>query len=123
MGENLTGLYAAAACMAALCLSGTAGAQAPSPFRDTGARGAIGAPGVVIRYEEKASSGVVYHEEAGGMTSTIPLPVKAAGKAPAVAETTQPRTPATQPRTPAAAPSKVAERRAIPPDAGVAVKQ
>jgi hypothetical protein len=115
MGENLTGLYAAAACMAALCLSGTAGAQAPSPLRDTGSRGAIGAPCVVIRYEEKASSGVVYHEEAGGMTSTSPLPVKATRGAAAAAPAA--------PATPVAAPGKVAERRAVPPDAGVAVKR
>jgi hypothetical protein len=117
MGDNLTGLYAAAACMAAFCLSGTAGAQAPPPLRDTGARGAIGAPGVVVRFEESASKGVVYHEETGSMVSTIPPPVKAAAKAPAVAEKAAP------PKTPAATPTKVAERRAVPPDAGAAVKQ
>ena len=138
MGEkNLTGFYAAAACLAALCLAGAAAAQAPSPIRDTGvrgalgdtgARGAIGAPGVVIRYEESASAGVVYHEEAGSMVSTIPPPVRAtpprrapaaaepARKQPAVAEA-----PPTAP-TPAAAPSKVAERRVLAPD-GVAAKR
>ena len=121
MGENLTGFYAAAACLAALCLSGTALAQAPlpSPPRDTGtrgangnggARGAIGAPGVVIRYEESASAGIVYHEEKGGMVSTIPPPVKPAApakspakapadapaKAPAVAEVAPTKTAATR---------------------------
>lgn len=107
-GEELTGLYAAAACLATLCLSGAALAQStlPTPIRDTGtrgapgdsgARGAIGVPGVVVRYEESAGAGIVYLEEAGSMLSTIPAPVKPtkaparapadpAGKAPAVAE-------------------------------------
>ena len=131
MGENLTGYNAAAACLAALCLSGAALAQAPSPIRDTGvrgaagdigARGAIGAPGVVVRYEESASAGIVYHEEAGSMLSTIPPPVKAvprrapaasepARKQPAVAEAVP-----APPAPPAAAPSKVAERRALAAD-------
>ena len=87
MGEKLTGFRTAAACLAASFLSGAALAQAPmpSPIRDTGTRGAlgeagprgaIGAPGVVIRYEESRSAGVVYHEESGSMVSTIPPPVK-----------------------------------------------
>ena len=97
MGVNLTGFYAPAACLAALCLSGAALAQAPlpAPIRDTGTRGtlgetgprgAIGAPGVVIRYEESASTGIVYLEESGSMLSTIPPPVKLAAPAKAPAK-------------------------------------
>lgn len=105
MGEDRRGLYAAAACLAALCLPGVALAQSPppdlgpklpAPMRDMGvrgnpnapvARGAIGAPGVVIRYEETASNRVIYHEESGGMVATIAQPVKAVRAAPTPAET------------------------------------
>lgn len=120
MGEIRNCLCAAAAAFAAaMCLSGTAGAQSSPPNRDaprgalgaTGAIGAIGAPGVVIRYEEVASSGVVYLEESGGMVSTVPAPVKAmrAPARPAVPA------PAAVPAAPVA-PTKVAQRRPAPSD-------
>jgi hypothetical protein len=108
--------------LVALCLSGAAAAQAPPPVRDTGARGAIGAPGVVIRYEESRSTGVVYLEESGGMASTIPGPVKATRAAAPAASAAEPaRKPEaaaeTAPSRPAAAaPGKVSQRRAVPPD-------
>ena len=125
MGETLNCLCAAAAaCAAAICLSGTASAQSqlPSPSRDAGARraaqptGAIGAPGVVIRYEEVASSGVIYLEESGGMVSSVTSPVKAA-RAPAPPAAPAPAAVPVDAAT-TAAPTKVAQRRPTPEGPG-----
>ena len=67
MGKSRSSLLAAvAACLAATGLSGGAGAQVASPKRDSGARGA---PGAIVQFEERASAGVVYLEETGGMAS------------------------------------------------------
>jgi hypothetical protein len=132
MGEHLTclGKAAVAAWLLAACLSGAVLAQDASSKRDTprgiaGAKGATGAPGAILLYEEAPGTGVIYLQESGGMLNPISEAVKAAivveevpalpaapAARPAVAAV--PRAP-TPPRTaPAAtaAPAKLAQRRA-----------
>jgi hypothetical protein len=109
--------------MAATCLASAALAQvAASSKRDTprgvaGAKGASGAPGAVVQYEEAASTGIVYLQESGGMMSSVSGPVRAAGEEMGPAPAVVPA-PVTAPRAtpPAAAPGKLAQRRA-PADA------
>ena len=124
MGENLTclGKAAVAACVLAISLSGAALAQgAPSSKRDTprgvaGAKGATGAPGAIVQYEEAASTGILYLEESGGMARSASEPVKAAtaAAAPIPAPASTPR--AASAPVASAVPGKLAQRRA-PADA------
>jgi hypothetical protein len=140
MGENLTclGKAAVAAWFLAACLSGAALAQDASSKRDTrrgvaGAKGATGAPGAILQFEEAPSTAIVYLQESGGMMNPTSEPLKTAvlgEEAPAPVGAAAPRAaPASAAPTraapasgsapptraapgPAAAPAKLAQRRA-----------
>ena len=115
MGDSPTRHRAAvAALMAVICFPALARAQGAPAKREPGARGA---PGVIVQFEESASTGVIYLQESGGMASApsgpvIPArPVSARLPAPASVPAAAPAS-----ARPAGAARKLAQRQVMPPD-------
>lgn len=103
----------------ALCFPISAMAQAPSPTRDSGARGAGGA---IVQFVEAPGSAILYLEETGGMVSTVPgaVPAVRGGASPPAQPARKTEAAAQQPSTRRAPPGPLVQRRLEPFDGVVA---